>query len=658
MQLSDDEVAGLEAKARADLGSGRFAEAAARFSALLDARPQVGTYAIDLASARLSIGPSSDALSACKQAVERNRGSHEAFYLLGACLQRSGRFAEAAMAFRQAIVLQPSFALAYNSLGNCLYEVADFTAAEEALRGATALEPQSAMMWLNLGRALHGAEKVGEAIDCFERAIALEPQWSPPHNNLATALRECAQLWAAGEHAELAIEFDPKSADALSTLGLLHRDLGDPQRAADRFRASLAIEPRAQIHSNYLFSLLYHPEISAKQILDEHRRFDELYAQPLTRFAERKWDRTADRPLRLGFVSADLGRHPVGFFLSGVLSALDRKHFSAFCYSDRKHADDLTERLRSRSDQWIESAKLSDDALGANIQKDGIDILFDLSGHTGKNRLLLFARKPAPLQISWLGYAFSTGLSAIDAVLSDGNETPIGCEHEFVESVIRLPHGYLCYEPPATMPEIAPLPALSKGHLTFGCFNNLSKLNAQVLDLWAAILCASPSSTLLLKTPELNQDEVRDFLLDEFARRAVAPAMLDLRPGSPHRELLTTYNEVDVALDPFPYGGGLTTCEALLMGVPVLTLGGDRFCSRHSISHLQNIGLPEFVVDSKAAYQARALALGNDIAALSRLRSTLRQCMLASPLCDAPRFARDLEAALRTLWRQRCEKVE
>ena len=306
--------------------------------------------------------------------------------------------------------------------------------------------------------------------------------------------------------------------------------------------------------------------------------------------------------------------------------------------------------LESSSDLWRDTSNCSDQELLELIAADGVDILVDLAGHTGGNRLPLFAQKAAPIQVTWAGYVGTTGLSTMDYLISDSNESPGYADDVTVERIVRLPDGYVCYAPPEYAPEIMPLPAYSNGYITFGCFNNLPKLNEDVIKLWSELLKRIPTSKIFLKTKSFNDQETRERYHQLFVNYGVELERVILEGDSRHPELLASYNRVDIALDPFPYSGGLTTLESLWMGVPVITLGGERFCSRHSLTHLTILGLTETIAADAETYITTALILAENLDHLAAMRSSLRPRMAASPLCNGVKFTRNLEAAYRSMW--------
>ena len=356
--------------------------------------------------------------------------------------------------------------------------------------------------------------------------------------------------------------------------------------------------------------------------------------------------------LRLGFVSADLGRHPVGYFLVRVLENLGREGMETVCYSNRILKDELTHRIQSAATGWHDVMGISDEGLAEQIRADGIDILFDLGGHTARNRLLVFAgnrpRFRSPGLVTKGRPAWGRWITCLPIVMW----SPEGIEDYFRERVLRMPDGYLCYEPPAAAPAVGPLPSLKRGYTTFGSFNNPAKITAEVVSVWAEILRRLPRARLVLKYRGLGDAAVRGRYLELFAAEGVEDERLELLPSSSYAEYLAAYHQVDVALDPFPFSGSVTTCEALWMGVPVVTCPGETFASRHTLSHLWNVGLRETIARDRNEYVELAVSLGGDLPRLGALRGSLRERMASSPLCDGKRFAANLRNVLRDVWRQ------
>ena len=391
-------------------------------------------------------------------------------------------------------------------------------------------------------------------------------------------------------------------------------------------------------------------------IHEEHRRWNRQHAEPLKKFIQPHTnDRNPDRRLRIGYVSPDLREHVVGQNLLPLLAKHDHQRVEVFAYAKVPAPDAMTERLRSHTDAWRSLVGLSDAQAADLIRQDRIDILVDLALHTANNCLLVFARKPAPVQVTYLAYAGSSGLTTMDYRLSDPYlDPPGGDESVYSEQTLRLPETYWCYQPVVDLPPQPP-PALEKGFITFGCLNNFCKVNEPLLSLWAEILRGVPHSRLLLHAYEGSP---RQHVLEHLQREGIDPHRVSFAGKLPVAVYFQQYHSIDIALDTFPYGGGTTTCDTLWMGVPVVSLAGKTAVGRAGLSILSNVGLPELVANTPEEYVHLAIRLANDLPRLKDLRSTLRQRMQASPLMDAPRFARNVEAAYRQMWRNWCEQAK
>jgi protein O-GlcNAc transferase len=581
----------------------------------------------------------------------------EAHNARGMALAAAGRSAEAAASFGVAVALRPGFAWARHNLGSLLGQLGEHEEAVACFRHIAAAMPESAEAHNDLGSALSDLGKGREAIASYRRVVALKPGFAEAHYNLGSALKQENLLTEAAACFRRALELDPGHAAAYNNLGSTLREAGDVAAAIACFEQAERLLPRSLVAcSNRLLALHYDPRSTPESILEAHRDFDRRFGRPASPPARHDNEPDPDRRIRIGYVSADLRAHPVGYFLSPVLPAHDRHSVEVFCYADSRTADAVSRRLQAASDVWRATAGLGHDDLARRVRADRIDILVDLAGHTARNRLPMFAERPAPVQVTWAGYVGTTGMGAIDYLLSDACETPADADRFHVETVMRLPDGYVCFAPPDDAPAVAPLPAGKRGIVTFGCFNNLAKVGPGVLALWSRILAALPQARLVLKTHALGDPGTASRCRDLAAAAGIAGERLVLQGACPHRELLAAYGEIDVALDPFPYSGGLTTLESLWMGVPVVTLGGDGFAARHSLSHLTNAGLAALIARGADDYVEIAVGLARDLPRLARLRAGLRARVAASPLCDGPRFTRHLEAAYRVMWRRWCER--
>jgi protein O-GlcNAc transferase len=459
----------------------------------------------------------------------------------------------------------------------------------------------------------------------------------------------------------LATQRFPRIPEAHNNLGTVLKEQGRIKQARAAFERALALRPSyATAHSNLLFTLQYDPTQTPVTLRNAHAAWALRHSGPTFPTAERRspsigdsigpdLDAHGDPRPTIGLVSPDLRNHPVGVFLQAWLLHRNRAHFRVVAYNDHESRDALSQTLRELVDLWRDTARFSDANLAELIRKDGIALLIDLAGHTAGNRLRMFARRAAPVQASWLGYSATTGLPAIDAVLLDHWSAPVGCEAHFVERVIRLDALRFCYTPPASAPRVAPLPAASRGYLTFGSFNNLAKLSSEVVATWAEILAAVPDSRLILKWRSLADPETRERVCNAFASQGVAPARIEFRGWSRHTELLGEYADVDIALDPFPFSGGLTSCDALFMGVPLVTWPGALPISRQTGGFMAALGLGDWIAADRDAYVALAREKAKDKVELARLRQRLRETMLASPLCNASAHAAAVDRALQGL---------
>jgi protein O-GlcNAc transferase len=588
-----------------------------------------------------------DAIRAWTRALRQNPELLPAYAGIGEAYLRLGLPRPASMAFADLVKRTPTSPEAQYNLGVAAAGAGKLDQAVAAYREAARLRPDFFEAWTNLGIPLYHLKRFEEALAAQDSALWLRPDDAGAHGNRGNALFALGRLDAAARAYRTALALAPSLAEAATSLGNLWKEQGRHAEALTAYRFARHAAPwHAAAGSNLILGLHYAEDVSQAEILaearDYARRFEPPVAAPLFAAPADPFKR-----LRVGYVSGDLRRHPVDYFLSPVLASHDRGGFEIVCYSANPIVDDMTRHLHGLSDHWRSLAGLSDEAAARQIAEDRIDILVDLSGHTAFNRLPVFARRPAPVQLSWLGFWGTTGLSAIDAVLSDDTTIVAGDDRFHSETVIRLPHGRFCYAPP----DYAPVPVPRTEPITFGSFNNLSKVGPAVRKLWAAILHDVPDSRLALKWSTLADPALRAALGAEFAAAGIDPARLDLRGPSAHPDMLAEYGDIDIALDPFPFGGGVTSCEALWMGVPVVTLPGSNPASRQTLGFLRAIGHEAWVAGSSEEYRRIAAELAGDRGRLAELRRSLRPAMAASSLCDGPGFTRALEQVYRTLWR-------
>lgn len=576
---------------------------------------------------------------------------------LATALKRQGKLEDAVRAYRQAVALKPDDHDAHFNLGNALRDQGKPAEAEASYRAALALDPNRATTHNNLANVLKDQERLDEAVAFYRRAVALDPGYHFAYFNLALALHAQGDSVEAAAACRQAIAIKADYAVAVAKLGDILKFQGRAGEAAAYYRRARELAPDDPVfHSRLLQCLQYDPAMTPGALLLEHR----AYGAALPAFKPPRHDnpRDPEKRLKIGYVSSDLHQHPVGFLMMPVLAEHDRAQFSIHCYSGRAGEDAATAFLKSRADIWRVTTGLSDEALAAMIRADGIDILVDLAGHTGGGRLPLFARKPAPVQVTWAGYEGTTGVDAIDYLITDRWVSPPGSERYAVEKLVRLPDCYLCWAVPDPAPPVGSLPAAEPGAVTFSSFNNFVKINPQVIALWGRLLRELPAAKLVMKDRELGDAAIRDRVRALFAAEGVAPGRIVIETRSLLAEYFQRYRGIDIALDPFPFAGGLTTIDALWMGVPVVTMPGERFASRHSLTYLTNAGLGELVADGPDSYIRIAKELAHDLPRLAALRAGMRARLRRSPLLQAKRFTRGLEEAFRAMWRAWCRQSD
>jgi protein O-GlcNAc transferase len=540
-----------------------------------------------------------------------------------ACLAH-GEARPALDAFRTTIALAPGFGPAYAGLGDVLRRMEEYDAALKAFRLALQLDPTLFEAAVNGGLVLYMQGRLTEAMTWFERAHTIKPDTAAVFGNMA----------------------------------LCQTEMGHIDAAVQLSRRCLAIRPDfAAARSNLLLSLCYDPSIGYDLLSAEHREWAKTCGvAPGQRINHRPQPVDRDRPLRIGYVSPDFRTHSVAYFLDALIGGHNHTGYAPYCYSDVALDDALTHRFRSCAAFWRDTARLTDAQLAQSIADDRIDILVDCTGHMARNRLGVFSRTPAPVQATWLGYPFSTGLDTINYRLTDAIADPAGEDRYYSEKLWRLDGCFACYRPLPDAPAITPGPATTSGTVTLGCFNTLPKLTNAVLDLWARIIILTPGSRLFLKNKALSDPAVRNDLVQRFGDRGIGPERLILKGHAASVVAhLAHYGEVDLCLDTFPYNGTTTTCEALWMGVPVVTLAGAHHAGRVGISLLTAVGLKEWIGESEEEYVKIAVARALDIAQLTVVRTTLRSHMAGSPLCDGNAFVNKMEAAYRTMWQTWCD---
>ncbi len=575
---------------------------------------------------------------------------------LGIVLEHHGRPDDAIRCFQSALRADPTFADAHNSWGNALKSAGRIEEAVEQYRQAVQTQADSAEWHYNLAGGLRQLGRLEEAIHSYQEAIQLRPDFVEARVNLGNVLRDANRLDDALLQLETAVSIRPRLAPAHGSLASVLALLGQTDEAIVCYRRAVELDPTdAAAHSNLLYALNFVPGYDAQALFAEHRAWAARHAEPLTSAAAAPAnDPTPERRLRVGYVSAFFRQHAVNFFIEPLIASHDRQLFEVFCYSHVQRPDAATGRVRRSCDQWRDVAHLSDEQLASRVREDRIDILVDLAGHIGGNRLLAFARRPAPVQVTYLGYQNTTGMTAMDYRLTDNlADPPSTTDQYYTERLVRLPDAFFCYRPSDEAPAVNELPALATGGVTFGSFNTFRKVAPQAIDAWLAILARVPCARLLVL--ENAGGSVERLLYRAAEQRGIAGDRIEMCARRAYVDYLKLQQRADIALDPFPFNGHTTTCDSVWMGVPVVMLLGDRYASRYGGSVLANVGLDECIAHSVEEYIEKAVNLALDVPRLAAMRRELRSRMADSVLLDAVAFARKVEAAYRKMWRDWCQ---
>jgi predicted O-linked N-acetylglucosamine transferase (SPINDLY family) len=631
--------------------AGRLAEAEGIYRQVLAANPQQPDALHLLGMLAFQVGKFGVAHDLIRQALAVRPGTAEYLDNLSRALTALGRADEAIVTLREMLAIRPDAADAHRRLGILLQNRGRHDEAIPTYQRAAALNPTDRESRHNLAVALHATGRRSESAEQYRKVLAEDPNNVNALNDYANLLVDLHQRSAAIELYQQAISLEPQRAALYNNLANVYRSSGELDEAIRNYRRTLELDPQAaDVHSNLLLMLNSHP-CADTGLLPEHAAWAQQHAArfyPSENRASAPSD-AGERRVRVGYVSADFREHAVASFLEPILRHHDRNRFEIFCYSNVTQADALTQRIRGLAGQWRQIVGMSDDAVARMIREDQIDILIDLSGHTAGNRLLVFARKPAPVQMTYLGYPNTTGLKAIDYRITDAGADPVGMtESHHSETLIRLPDGFLCYQPPADAPEPREGSADDPDRIVLGTFNSIAKITSPMLDLWARILRAVKGSSLLLKGICFADAGVVDRMRKEFQSRGVEPSAIELLTRTDSaREHLALYHRMDIALDTSPYNGTTTTCEALWMGVPVVTLAGRAHVSRVGASILNRIGLDLLIAGDPQQYVDVAVSLAKDRARLADISGQrLRDRMRNSKLLNAASFVHAFEAAI------------
>ncbi len=638
---------------------GRHDAAADLIQKAIALKPQEALYHCNLGIVCRSRGQLDDAIAALSKAIELKPDYSKALANLGDVMTDQGKPQDAMALYAKAVQFDPNSLEAYRGLTNALRAQGRFDEALAACSKALRLDPTNVAVHIDHGNVLRAQGKSDEAAAAYAKAIQLKPECAEAYNNLGAVLIDQGKLDEAAKAHAKAIELKPDYPNALSNLGRCYKDQGRLDEAIECYKKAIAIKAtEPKFHSNLIYTLHFHPGYDSQAILREQKLWDERHGRPLRDVRRDDRDRSfknAGSRLRIGYVSPDFRNHVIGRNILPLLREHDRREFEIFCYADVMRPDELTARFRSYADSWRDTTGVSHDQLAEQIRNDRIDILVDLALHMAHNRLPVFARKPAPVQVTFAGYPGGTGLSSIDYRLTDLYLDPPGVtDADYVEKSIRLPDSFWCYDPAAmsigleSAPELSPLPELKNGHITFGCLNNFCKINEQVLVLWLKVLKAVKNSRLILLT-QIGSHRQRT--LDRFALEGVEASHIEFLPNASRGQYMNYYHRIDIGLDTLPYNGHTTSLDSFWMGVPVVTLIGATVAGRAGFSQLTNLGLSELVARSPEQYVQTIKALAEDLPRLIDLRGQLRERMLRSPLTDARRFARSVEGAYENMWR-------
>ena len=577
----------------------------------------------------------------------------------------SGKYEGVIHCCDRVIALEPGNVTAYYNRGLALRLLGRFPEAEQAFRSALSLDPSQIAAASELGKILKDTGRNTEAIKVYNKLLDDNPtapalKQASIYASLAFSQVLCHLFEAAEESCRSALQLDPNCVAAHNNLAQALKERGLLAQSIEQQRETIRLAPDiAEFHSNLLLDLNYLTDLDPCVCAHEHRQWGERHGACREKITKHINTNDPNRRLRIGYVSPDFREHSVAFFITPLLSAHNRNYVEIFCYSNVLHPDSTTQYLAGLSDQWRNIRELDDVRLAELIQLDKIDILVDLAGHTSGNRLKVFGMKPAPIQVTWLGYPNTTGLREVDYRLTDEWADPPGITDELhTENLVRLPNGFLCYRPFDNTPEISAKPEAGNRPVTFGCFNNSAKINNKVLDTWCEILTYLPEARMLLKSRQLHDPGLRRRFREEIALRSVNPDRIDMLGSVDSTiEHLALYGRVDIALDTFPYNGTTTTCEALWMGVPVITLAGNCHASRVGMTLLHGLGLNELIASSPEEYRETATNLAARPKQLAMYGTNLRSMMRKSPLTNATGFAHDIEEAYRSMWHHWCKRA-
>ena len=586
-----------------------------------------------------------------KKSIEINANYSQAYNNLGIAFHKLNKIDTAIKNYKKALSLKKDFAEAYNNLGNAYI---DFDKPKDSLQcfnNALESNPRYAEAYNGMGAANEELGNKNDALKNYQKATEIKPDYAEAYNSLGRLYSNLSKFDESLSNYKKAIQLKTNYEKAYNNLGNLLSMLGKFDEATNAYKQAIKIKPDyPKAYSNLLFNLIYKTDFDLNYYLSEAKKF-RLNCKTIKKLKFTYKYETNPKKLRVGFVSADFGNHPGGYFTLGLLRELRKKNFELVAYPTIERKDELSHHFKPLFSKWRLIKKKDDENVVKQIINDGIHILIDLQGHSAKNRLPIFIYKPAPVQVTWLGQG-STGISEIDYFIGSNYITPKDEEKHYVEKVLRLPEISQCFTPPDFDLKIENLPAIKNNFITFGCVNKLAKVNDDVIALWSKILLSVPNSKLLLKNKLLNSKEIIDTTIQRFKKQNVKKEQLILEGESKTRkELLNIYNKIDIALDPFPFQGNTTSIEALWMGVPIITLKGNRYISHFGESINSNLNMSNWIAENYADYILKAKKFSSDINELSKIRTRLRQSCLQSPVFDSKRFSKHFDQMLWKIWK-------
>jgi len=650
----------LRIKAAALHQAGDCPQALVLYQEILTLQPLADDILVNAAEILSQLGSYDQAIDALQKAVQINPRNALGWYNLGFLLQHRSDWPAAERATLRATELAPEMHMAWFVLGNICRQTGRYPQAVENYKTSLRLRENHAEAWCNLGLVFAEQDLTAEAATAYLNALRHDFTLVSAHANLGILLLQVGQLDGAKQACERALSFDPNNANTMNTLGAIYGQRGEHELALQQFRAALAAQPDFwKTHSNMLFCVLHKDGTTLAEVLELHQEWYRTHGEKQARHGVRFQNLPEpDRRLRVGFVSGDFRAHPVGYFIFNTLSRLlVEKPFDIFLYANQyEENDEFAIRFRNLAgENWRPIWGLTTDRALAQIGEDKIDVLFDLTGHNNRNRLDIFCARGAPVQVTWAGYMATTGVEQMDWILCDNVQTPLADQPFYTERIYPLPNSFICYTPSPDAPGLAGTPpSIANGYISFASFNKPTKVTARTVRLWSTVMRELPGSRLLMKFSGLSDPGTVKFFHDRFAAHGIPPDRIILENSAPHHELLARYNTADIALDTVPYTGSTTTLEALLMATPLVTLPGEIFPARHAASYLTAIGAPELIAKDEDDYVQKIITLARDPDRLHHYKKTLRDQMLASPMCNQDLFVPEFVRAIRHMWQDWC----